>query len=148
MKIFLKIIFFVYFYSYIFSFKVTKIETPNATLGEDATFILTVEDYNLSNYYDFTLGDYYDNSLILMDCEPTNDTSLKCDANLNINDLQNLKNLTKTLYINGEKTDLTVSIDSSAISSVITPKSSFSYLISNPTIDITAFPITLIQSLR
>ena len=111
MKIFLKIIFFVCFYSYIFSFKVTKIETPNATLGEDATFILTVEDYNLSNYYDFTLGDYYDNSLILMDCEPINDTSLKCDANLNINDLQNLKNLTKTLYINGNRTDLTVTIN-------------------------------------
>ena len=107
----LKIIFFGFLFSYVFSVTVTNIESTNAILGENSTFILTVQDYDLSLNDYFTLGDYYENSLIFLDCEQINDTTLNCEANLNINDLQNLNNLTKTLYVNRESTNLTVTIN-------------------------------------
>ncbi len=107
------ILFFGYIFSYILSkqnIKVTKIEsTSEIILGEEVTFILTVQDYN-SNYY-YYLRDTINNNQIYLDCVRKNDNQLICDADLNLNDLEDLKNLTKTLYVNEESTGLTVIIN-------------------------------------
>ena len=106
------ILFFGYFFTYILSSntKVTKIEpTSDLILGEEATFILTVQDYDSDDY--FYLGDELDNLQIYLDCDQKNDNQLTCDADLNLNDLENLKNLTKTLYVEGKSTNLTITIN-------------------------------------
>ena len=103
------IIFFGYFFIYILSTKVTKIEsTSELILGEKVTFILTVQEYDYNDA--ICLGDeIYICHIILEDCVQINDNILTCDAYLYL-DLD-LGGLTKTLYVKRISTNLTVTIN-------------------------------------
>jgi len=110
MNKFRTILFFECLLSYILSVKITEINSTNAILGENATFILTVQDYNPDFLEIFSLRDEKGMEIYL-NCKSTNNTSLTCDANLKINNLKSINNLTKTLYVNEESTGLTVTIN-------------------------------------
>ena len=107
------ILFFGYILTYILSSytKVTKIEsTSELILGEIVKFNLTVQDYDSDD--EFYLGDEIDSyQIYLKNCSLQNDNILTCDANLDLNELIYLKNLTKTLYVYGRSTNLTVTIN-------------------------------------
>ena len=69
MNKFQNLIFFSCLFSYIFSITVSKIEPSSVTFGEDATFILTVQDYDSSDNY-FYLKNANDKHNIILDCSP------------------------------------------------------------------------------
>ena len=94
-----KIIFFICIFSYIFSqTKIINIESSNVILGEKATFNLTVQNYYGFLVHRFYLGDNANKDQITLKCKEINDTFLTCEADLNINKLEYLINLTKNLY--------------------------------------------------
>ena len=108
-----KIIFFLCIFSYIFSItEVTNIESSNVIIGEKATFNLTVKNYIGFFVHRFYLGDNVIKDQITLNCTEINDTFLTCDANLDINELEYLTNLTKILYtIDKKDTGATVTIN-------------------------------------
>ena len=107
-----KIIFFICIFSYILSTEVTNIESSNVILGEIATFNLTVQNYIGFLVHRFYLGDNAIKDQITLNCKEINDTFLTCDANLDINELEYLINLTKILYtIDKKDTGATVTIN-------------------------------------
>lgn len=128
-----KIIFFISL-SCIFSLKVTNIEPNTATLGEDVTFTLTVQDYDSSNYYDFTIGD--DFNKIYMSCN-RNDASVSCNARIQLNK-NSLNDLKKTLYVNGVSTGLTVTINKPTTLKLLDfyPTNVYSYGVTNFEFDV------------
>ena len=88
-----KIIFFICIFSYIFSqTKITNIESSNVILGEKATFNLTVQNYYGFLVHRFYLGDNAIKDQITLKCKEISDTFLTCEADLNINKLEYLKN--------------------------------------------------------
>ena len=113
----LKMIFFICIFSYVFSIvEVTNIESSNVILGEKATFNLTVQNYYYSLFNTFYLGDNDIKDQISLSCNLINYTFLKCEADLNINKLEYLKNLTKILYtIDKVDTNKTVTINKPSI---------------------------------
>ena len=107
-----KIIFFICIFSYILSTEVINIESSNVILGEKATFNLTVQNYIGFFVHRFYLGDNVIKDQITLNCKEINDTFLTCDANLDINELEYLTNLTKILYTFDKKdTGATVTIN-------------------------------------
>ena len=102
-------IFFICLFSYILSLTVTKIEPTTVTLGEEVTFTLTVEDYDSSS--SIYLGDIYYKNQIYMSCTSQSETSLTCSSMIYLLNQRYLNNLSKSLYVNGEKTDFTVSVN-------------------------------------
>ena len=112
-----KMIFFICIFSYVFSIvEVTNIESSNVILGEKAKFNLTVQNYYYSLFNTFYLGDNDIKDQISLSCNLINDTFLKCEADLNINKLEYLKNLTKILYtIDKVDTNKTVTINKPSI---------------------------------
>ena len=110
MNKFLKIVFFNCFFSYIFSTTVTNIEPSTVILGENVTFTLTVQNYNLSEYDYFNIREKYEYyGLIRLKCdeEPINNL-LKCSSLITFSEIKT--NLIKNLFINNEDTGLTVTI--------------------------------------
>ena len=106
----LKKILFICTFSYIFSIKVTNIEPTNVILGENVEFALTVEDYT-SDHNHFHLGDDNDNNKIYIYCLSNNDYILICKANITFFYEKYSNNLTKNLYVNNIRTDLTITIN-------------------------------------
>ena len=110
MNKFQKIILFLF--SYVFSMKVTNIEPKTATIGERVEFTLTVEDYDSSQYYRLFLSNSRVDPEFWLDCPfSESSTTLKCTTYLSIYDKEDLNNLTKTLFLNFENTNLTVTIE-------------------------------------
>ncbi len=110
MNKFLKIVFFNCFFSYIFSTTVTNIEPSTVILGENVTFTLTVQNYNLSEYDYFNIREKYEYyGLIRLKCdeEPINNL-LKCSSLITFSEIKT--NLIKNLFIKNEDTGLTVTI--------------------------------------
>ena len=105
-----KIILLYCLFSYAFSLKVTKIEPSTITFGESNEFTLTVEDYDSSKYYNFYLTNDGDESKFWLDCSSSSEssTTLKCTVEFEIENKKDLNNLTKTLFLDDEKTNLTV----------------------------------------
>jgi hypothetical protein len=113
MNKFQKIILLCCLFSYAFSLKVTKIEPSTATLGERVEFTLIVQDYDPSKYYTFYLTNDGDDSKIDLSCPSSSEstTTLKCTADIRLKIRGDLNNLTKTLFLDDEKTNLTVTIE-------------------------------------
>ena len=113
MNKFQKIILLCCLFSYAFSLKVTKIEPSTATLGERVEFTLIVQDYDPSKYYTFYLTNDGDDSKIDLSCPSSSEstTTLKCTANIRLYEKEDLNNLTKTLFLDDEKTNLAVTIE-------------------------------------
>ena len=107
----LKIIFFLFFFSYIFSTTVTNIEPSTVILGENVTFTLTVQDYDLSKNDNYFISEKYEYDLINLKCdkEPI-DNLLKCSSFITISEFEYFTNPIKKLYINGYNTGLTITI--------------------------------------
>ena len=98
-------------FSYAFSLKVTKIEPSTMTFGESDEFTLTVEDYDSNEYYNFYLANDDKKSYFYLGCQSSSEssTTLKCYVDFETNNkTEALTNLSKTLFLNGEKTNLTV----------------------------------------
>ena len=112
MNKFQNLIFFSCLFSYIFSITVSKIEPSSVTFGEDATFILTVQDYDSSDNY-FYLKNANDEDYIILDCSPLINTydKLSCSADIKIYYKEELNFLIKTLYVNDIRTKLTVTLE-------------------------------------
>ena len=131
----LKKIFFIFIFSYVFSTNVTNIEPTNVILGENVEFTLTVEDY--TSYYNyFSLGDDNNNSQIYFRCPSSHDYSLTCNANITFNYEKDLNNLTKILYVNDIRTNLTITINLPSSLKILEfynyrNKSYYDYVISN-----------------
>ena len=98
-------------FSYVFSLKVTNIEPKTATLGESVEFTLTVQDYDSDNYYSFYLSNDGDDSRNELSCSSSTTTTLKCTAEIRLYYKEELNNPTKTLFLDGENTNLTVTIE-------------------------------------
>ena len=102
-----KLIIFIFLFSYIFSFTVTKIEPKSAILGENFECYITVKDFDDDSYNpNFFELKNYDNYMYLP-CQNQNNGLYKCNGNIKENYLYNL---TLTLYVNGINTGLTVDI--------------------------------------
>jgi hypothetical protein len=84
------------------------------TFGESNEFTLTVEDNDSTEYYQshtFYLANDDKKSYFYLYCPTSNksSTTLKCNVYFNTNNkTEALTNLTKTLFLDGEKTNLTV----------------------------------------
>ncbi len=101
-------------FSYVFSLKVTNIVPKTVTLGENVNFTLTVQDLDpTQSYYYFYLRNGFDDEGIRFSCPPSSEssTTLKCNVNIRLDYKEDLNNLTKTLFLNGENTNLTVTIE-------------------------------------
>ena len=111
MNKFLKLIFFNCFFLYIFSTTVTKIEPSSVILGENVTFTLTVQDYNLSKSVYFYIGEENEYEDIKLECdEEPIDNLLKCSSLITFSKIEYFSNLIKKLYVNNYDTCLTVTI--------------------------------------
>ena len=114
MNKFQKIILLCCLFSYAFSLKVTNIEPSTMTFGESNVFTLTVEDNDSTKYYQshtFYLANDDKKEYFYMYCQSSSEssTTLKCYVYFDINNkTEALTNLTKTLFLDGEKTNLTV----------------------------------------
>ena len=111
MNKFQKIILLCCLFSYAFSLKVTNIEPSTMTFGESNVFTLTVEDYDSNENYNFYLANDDKKEYFYMYCQSSSEssTTLKCYVYFDINNkTEALTNLTKTLFLDGEKTNLTV----------------------------------------
>ena len=114
MNKFQKIILLCCLFSYAFSLKVTNIEPSTMTFGESNVFTLTVEDNDSTEYYQshtFYLANDDKKSYFYLYCPTSSEssTTLKCNVYFNTNNkTEALTNLTKTLFLDGEKTNLTV----------------------------------------
>jgi len=95
-------------FSYAFSLKVTNIEPSTATIGERVDFTLTVEDYNSSESNSFYLTNDGDRSNFYLSCLSESSTKLKCNSYIYIENKEDLNNLTKTLFLDNEITNLGV----------------------------------------
>ena len=111
MNKFQKIILLCCLFSYVFSMKVTNIEPSTATIGEKVDFTLTVEDYDSSKYYRLFLSNSGVDPDIWFECASLSEssTTLKCTAYIHL--YKDLNNLTKTLFLDFENTNLTVTIE-------------------------------------
>ena len=99
-------------FSYVFSLKVTKIEPNTATLGEKVEFTLTVQDYDSTKSFMFYLANNDDSKIWLNQSSSSeSSTTLKYSADIRLYYKEDLNNLTKTLFLDGEKTNLTVTIE-------------------------------------
>ena len=113
MNKFQKIILLFYLFSYAFSLKVTKIEPSTVTFGEErVNFTLTVQDYDSTKSYRFYLANDGDESKNNLYCSSSTSTTLKCTAdNIRLYYKEELNNLTKTLFLDNENTNLAVTIE-------------------------------------
>ena len=113
MNKFQKIILLCCLFSYAFSLKVTNIEPKTVTLGEEnVNFTLTVQDYDSTKYYRFYLANDGDESKNNLYCSSSTSTTLKCTAkNIRLYYKEDLNNLTKTLFLDNENTNLAVTIE-------------------------------------
>ena len=98
-------------FSYVFSLKVTNIEPKTVTLGESVEFNLTVQDYDSTKYNRFYLSNDGDESENGLSCSSSTSTTLNCTAKIRLYDKEELNNPTKTLFLNHENTNLTVTIE-------------------------------------
>ena len=104
----LKITFFISLFSNIFSLtKIKKIEPTTVALGDNVNFTLTVEDYDSSDH--FSLFNFY-YSIIDLECETKDDSSLNCNADIIIYNTKYYDNSIIILFVNGQSTDLNVTI--------------------------------------
>ena len=84
------------------------------TLGEErVNFTLTVQDYDSTKSYKFYLANDGDDSKFWFECPflSESSTTLKCNADIRLYDKEDLNNLTKTLFLDEENTNLTVTIE-------------------------------------
>jgi hypothetical protein len=86
--------------------KITNIEPKTATLARSVEFTLTVEDYNSSK--SIYLANDGDESQFGLSCSSESSTTLKCKSYIDIENKKDLKNLTKTLFLDNEITNLAV----------------------------------------
>ena len=110
MNKFQKIILLCCLFSYAFSMKITNIEPSTVTFARNVNFTLTVEDYNSSKSI-FLANDIDDDSKFRLSCNPSDDssTTLNCYFYTYIDNKEEfLNNLTKTLFLDDENTNLTV----------------------------------------
>ena len=98
-------------FSYVFSLKVTNIEPKTATLGKSVEFNLTVQDYDSTKYNRFYLSNDGDETRNDLSCSSSTSTTLKCTADIYFENKEDLNNLTKTLFLNHENTNLAVTIE-------------------------------------
>ena len=101
-------------FSYVFSLKVTNIVPKTVTLGENVNFTLTVQDLDpTQSYYYFYLRNGFDDEGIRFSCLSSSEssTTLKCNVNIRLYNKEELNNLTKTLFLDGENTNLAVTIE-------------------------------------
>ena len=83
------------------------------TLGEErVNFTLTVQDYDSTKSYRFYLANDGDKSKIdlYFSTSSGSSTTLKYTADIRLYDKEDLNNLTKTLFLDGENTNLAVTI--------------------------------------
>ena len=107
MNKFQKIILLCCLFSYAFSMKITNIEPSTVTLARNVEFTLTVEDYDSSK--SIYLSNDGDESQFELSCSSESSTTLKCNSYIYIeNKEKDLKNLTKTLFLDNEITNLAV----------------------------------------
>ena len=118
MNKFQKIILLCCLFSYAFSLKVTNIEPSTMTFGESNEFTLTVEDNDSTEYYQshsfYLANDDKKSIFYSMDCLRSiqSSTTFKCYVYFDTrNKIEALNNLTKTLFLDDEKTNLTVTIE-------------------------------------
>ena len=114
MNKFQKIILLCCLFSYAFSLKVTNIEPSTVTLGEErVNFTLTVQDYDSTKSYRFYLANDGDKSKIELyfSTSSGSSTTLKYTADIRLYDKEDLNNLKKTLFLDNENTNLTVTIE-------------------------------------
>jgi hypothetical protein len=84
------------------------------TLGDNVNFTLTVEDLDpTQSYYYFYLRNGFDDEGIRFSCLSSSEssTTLKCNVNIRLYNKVELNNLTKTLFLDGENTNLAVTIE-------------------------------------
>ena len=93
-------------FSYAFSMKITNIEPSTVTLARIVEFTLTVEDYNSSK--SIYLANDGDESQFGLSCSSESSTTLNCTTYIYIENKKDLKNLTKTLFLDNEITNLAV----------------------------------------
>ena len=114
MNKFQKIILLCCLFSYAFSLKVTNIEPSTVTLGEEnVNFTLTVQDYDSTKSYKFYLANDGDKSKIdlYFSTSSGSSTTLKYTADIRLYYKEDLNNLTKTLFLDNEITNLAVTIE-------------------------------------
>ena len=126
MNKFQKIFFLFCLFFYVFSMKITNIEPKTVTLGDKVEFTLIIEvededyeifenyeDYDLANSHRFYLSNSIHESKINLYCSTSRNssTTLNCTTYIYIDNKKDLKNLTKTLFLDNENTNLAVTIE-------------------------------------
>ena len=113
MNKFQKIFLLCFLFSYVFSVKILKIKPTTVNFGESVDFTLTVDYFDFSELYKINriyLSNEGDETTNHFECFPSNYTIIDCTANIHLYEKEDLTNLTKTLFMDDENTNLVVKI--------------------------------------